>query len=203
MILAPTIVARLVALGILTALLQLAFFAKLSFLGASPDFAALVVLSLGLLGGSLSGAVAGFSIGLLIDALLLQTLGATALVLLTVGYLAGRYRETVGLPTRGGLAVIGGALTLLAALSFALIQVMLGVEADVSPLVARDIIVVSVLGMILAVPVHTMIRLLLRSALIDDRPTSRRPVTPATASSPPTTTTSSASRMDTPHDVSV
>ena len=32
-------------------------------------------MSLGLLGGSVTGAVAGFSIGLLIDCLLLQTLG--------------------------------------------------------------------------------------------------------------------------------
>ena len=39
------------------------------------------------------GAVCGFAIGLLLDSALLQTLGVSSLVLLAVGYLAGRYRE--------------------------------------------------------------------------------------------------------------
>ena len=67
--------------------------------GSSPDGALLVVMSLGLLGGSLSGTVAGFAIGFAIDCLLLQTLGATSLSLMAVGYVAGRYREGVGRPT--------------------------------------------------------------------------------------------------------
>jgi rod shape-determining protein MreD len=180
MILTWRINLRLAVLVLFTATAQLTFFGKLSILGASPDFATLVVLSLGLLGGSVTGAVAGFSIGLMIDTLMLgETLGVTALTLIAVGYLAGRYRESLGRPNRGTIALLGGALTLVASLVFAFLQLMLGLEADVSPLVARDIIVVSLLGAALAVPVHAGVRLLLRPALIEDRPRTSRPVAPA------------------------
>ena len=118
MILTPPIILRLAAIAVFTAIAQLSFFAQLDFWGASPDAALLVVMSLALLGGSMPGAVSGFSIGLLIDMLSFQTLGATALTLLTVGYLAGRYRETLGLPNRGSTVALAGALTLMAALLF-------------------------------------------------------------------------------------
>ena len=45
------------ARGLATALLQVAFFAKIDLFGTSPDGAALVVMTLGLLGGSVTGAV--------------------------------------------------------------------------------------------------------------------------------------------------
>ncbi|MBA2523968.1 MAG: rod shape-determining protein MreD [Solirubrobacterales bacterium] len=182
MILTRSIIARLVALGMATAILQLSFAAKLSIFGASPDLAVLVVISLGLLGGSVPGAVAGFSIGLLIDTLLFETMGATALTLLTAGYVAGRYRESVGKPNRTIVAALGGGLTLMAALIFAAIQAMLRVGADVSPLVARDILVTAILGVALALPVHMLIRRILRPALIDEAPRASRPVTPSAAS---------------------
>ena len=101
MILTRPIIIRLLVLGLVTAILEVSFFSQLRVLGSSPDFALLVVMSLGLLGGSLSGAVAGFGIGFVIDCLLLQTLGATSLSLMAVGYVAGRYREGFGRPTLG------------------------------------------------------------------------------------------------------
>ncbi len=179
MILTPAIWARLVGLGLFTALAQLSFFSEVHVLGASPDFALLVVMTLGLLGGSMTGAVAGFAIGLLIDCLMLQTMGVTALMLLTVGYLAGRYRESAGVPTRGTAILLAGALTLLGALVFAFLQLMIGLDADVSPLVVRDIVVVTVLGMILVTPVRAGVRRLLRPALIEDRPRASRPIAAA------------------------
>ena len=105
---------------------------------AGPDVALLIVISVGLLGGSLTGAVFGFSVGLLIDCLLLQTLGAFALTMLTVGYVAGRYRENVGPSSRVAVMVLGGALTLLGAAVIAAIQIGTGVDADVDYLVVRD-----------------------------------------------------------------
>ncbi len=71
MILTPGIIARLAVLGALVAVAQLVCFSKMDIFGTSPDIALLVVISLGMLGGSLTGAVAGFSIGLLLDCLLL------------------------------------------------------------------------------------------------------------------------------------
>jgi rod shape-determining protein MreD len=180
MILTRTIYLRLAALGLLTIFLQLSFASGVSVFGAYPDLAVLVVISLGLLAGSLPGAVAGFVLGLAIDTLIFETLGATALALLTAGYVAGRYRETLGRPSRLVTAGLGGGLTLLSALVFASIQAMLRIGADVSPLVARDIFLTGLLGAALMLPVHAGVRRLLRPALIDEAaPRASRPVAPA------------------------
>jgi rod shape-determining protein MreD len=182
MILTPTMIARLVALGMVAAVAQVTCFAKMDVFGASPDVALLIVISLGLLGGSLTGAVAGFGIGLLIDCLLLQTMGAFALTMLTVGYVAGRYRENIGVPRRWALPILGGALTLLGAVVIAAVQIGTGVDADVSFLVVRDAVVKSLIGAALAVPVLLLVRLVVRPALIDERRAARRrPVSPRTA----------------------
>jgi rod shape-determining protein MreD len=181
MILTPAMIARIAALGVFAAIAQVVCFSKMDVFGTSPDVALLVVASLGLLGGSLTGAVAGFSIGLLIDCLLLETLGGFALTLLAVGYVAGRYRETVGRPTRGAVPLLGGALTLLGALVIAAIQIGTGVDANVSFLVVRDALIKSVIGGILAIPVLLGVRLMVRSALVDERRAARRPAAPRTA----------------------
>jgi rod shape-determining protein MreD len=167
-ILTRSIWIRLVALGLVTAILEVSFFAGLRVLGSSPDGAILVVMSLGLVGGSLSGAVAGFGIGFAIDCLLLQTLGATSLSLMAVGYVAGRYREGFGRPTLGATVLLGGVLTLLGVVSFAAIQVGLGVDADVSTIVIRDAFITTIIGAALAPPVLWLVRRLLRPALIED-----------------------------------
>jgi len=183
MILTRGMIVRLALLALFTALAQVTCFSKMVIFGTSPDLALLVVASLGLLGGSVTGSVAGFSIGLLIDSLLLQTLGAFALALLVVGYVAGRYRENVGRPVRGAVPVLGAALTMLGVLAFAAIQVGTGVEADVSTLVLRDAFLKTLLGAALAIPVFYTVRLVVRPALIEDRPSSRRPVTARPAES--------------------
>jgi rod shape-determining protein MreD len=182
MILTPGIIARVAALGVFAAIAQVVCFSKMDVFGTSPDFVLLVVFSLGVLGGSLTGAVAGFSIGLLIDCLLLETLGGFALTLLAVGYVAGRYREAVGRPTRGAVPLLGGALTLLGALVIAAIQIGTGVDANVSFLVVRDALVKSLIGAVLAIPVLLAVRLVVRSALVDERRAARRPAAPRTAS---------------------
>jgi rod shape-determining protein MreD len=173
-ILTPGTVARLVALGAFVAVAQLVCFSKMDVFGTNPDVLLLVVFAVGVLGGSLTGAVFGFSVGLLLDCLLLETLGGFALTLLSVGYVAGRYRETVGRPTRGAVALLGGALTLLGALVIAAIQVGTGVDANVSFLVVRDALVKSLIGAALGIPVLLLVRLVVRSALVDERRTARR-----------------------------
>jgi rod shape-determining protein MreD len=182
-IVTPQIWARLVGLVLLTALLQVSFFAKLELLGTSPDGAVLVVMAIGLLGGSVAGAVGGFSVGLLIDCLLMQTLGAFAAALMAVGYVAGRYRESVGRPAHRAVPLLGAGFTLLGLLAFIAIQVGTGIDADVSTLVVRDALIKTLLGALLALPVFLLVRLVLRPALVEDRPGGRRPVTPRTAES--------------------
>jgi rod shape-determining protein MreD len=127
-----------------------------------------VVVALGLLGGGVVGAVCGFATGLLLDSVLLQTLGVSSLVLLSAGYLAGRYREGAEISNSLIPPLLVGALTIAAATEFAAIQLMLGVHSPVSLLVLREIFVKGMLAVILAIPIYPLIRRSLRPALVDD-----------------------------------
>jgi rod shape-determining protein MreD len=175
MILTPPIVARLALLILVATILQVSFFGRLSILGATPDVLPVIAVSLGLLGGAVVGAVSGFAIGLFVDLLLFATLGASSLVLLTVGYLGGRFREQFDLTSSFTAPLVAGLLTLLAAAMYAAIQLMLGVEAPVSLLVVREILIKGLLGFLLALPVYPLVRRILRPALVDEYPR-RRPI---------------------------
>jgi rod shape-determining protein MreD len=159
---------RLALIIVLTVLLEISFFSYLSFFGTTPDIVPLVVVALGLLGGAMVGAVCGFAAGLLLDSVLLQTLGVSALVLLSVGFLAGRYREGSEISNSLTPLLLAGALTLCAAAGFAAIQLMLGVRTPVSLLVLREIFIKGLLAVVLAIPIYPLIRRALRPAIVDD-----------------------------------
>jgi rod shape-determining protein MreD len=161
---------RIALLIVVAVVLQNAFFSSLSILGAQPDILPVLAVSLGLLGGALVGAVSGFATGLLVDSALLQTLGVSSLALLAAGYLAGRYREGFEISSSLVPPALTGALALLAAATYAAVQLVLGVETPVSLLVLREILVKGLLAMVLAIPFYPLVRRALRPALIDDRP---------------------------------
>ena len=168
-------IVRLALLVLVTVVLQLAVITQMTVLDADPDLFPLVVLSVGLLAGPIPGATTGFLLGLVADMALLQTLGVTSLLLIGVGYLAGRYRELRDASHR--LVPVIGALigTLAYAASFALVQFLLGVESPVSPLVIREAIVGALLNALIAMPVYAAVRFVLRSDLVDDLRPRRRP----------------------------
>ena len=113
--------------------------AQVTLFDANADLLPLVALSIGLLAGPVAGATVGFLLGLVADMALLQTLGVTSLLLIGVGYLAGRYRELRD-ATHKLVPPIGGLVATLAyAAAFSLVQFLLGVESPVSPLVIREI----------------------------------------------------------------
>jgi len=168
MIVTRRIALRIAALIVIAVVLQISFFSYLSFFGTTPNIIPLVVIVLGLLGGAVLGAVCGFATGLLLDSALLQTLGASSLVLLGVGYLAGRYREASTISNSLVPPLLIGALTTAAAAGFAAIQLMLGVRSPVSLLVLREIVVQGLLAVVLAIPFYPLIRRVLRSAIVDD-----------------------------------
>lgn len=173
MILTPQIYLRIGLLLVGGVVLQLAFFSEISVLGGTPHLVPVLVVCLGLLGGAVVGAVCGFAAGLLVDSALLHTLGVSSLVLLAVGYLAGRYREAADITNPLVPPAIAAGLTLFAAAAFAVIELMLGVDAPVSLLVVREAILQSLLGFVLAVPLYPAVRRVLRPALIDDAPRRR------------------------------
>lgn len=174
MIVTPKILARIVAVLLIGVLLQLSFFSQVELLRTSPDILPALIVVLGLLGGSMTGAAAGFSVGLLVDCLLVAPLGASSLVLLTTGYLAGLYRERFDVTSSLVPPLMCMGLTMFAIAAFAAVQLMLGVDASVSVLVVRDMVVKSIYAFFLGVPIFLAIRRLLRPALIDERAVRRR-----------------------------
>jgi rod shape-determining protein MreD len=170
MIVTPKMAIRIGLLLIVTVVLQVSFFSYLSVLGAAPYVVPVVVVALGLLGGGVVGAACGFAAGLLLDSVLLQTLGVSSLVLLLVGYFAGRYREGIEITGSVVPALLSGAFTLLAAAGFSAIELMLGVDAPVSLLVVREILVQGLLGVVLGFGVYPLVRRIVRPALIDYTP---------------------------------
>jgi rod shape-determining protein MreD len=88
--------ATIAGLLFVAALLQATLFSSLDLLGGTPDVLLLVLIGIALLRGSVTGAVAGFGGGLLLDVLTLDTLGLTSLLLALAGYWTGRYGETTG-----------------------------------------------------------------------------------------------------------
>lgn len=179
MIITWRVVLRLAALVFAAAIIQTAFFSTLNILGAIPNAMPVLAVCLGLLGGAVLGAVCGFAAGLLLDVLLLQTLGVFSVVLLVVGYLAGRFRESFPIASSLTPPLLAGGLTLLAAAMFAAVQLILGVEAPVGPLIVREIAVQGLLGFLLAIPIYPGVRRALRAALVADAPGRRGSVTAA------------------------
>ncbi|HEX3324975.1 MAG TPA: rod shape-determining protein MreD [Solirubrobacterales bacterium] len=174
MILTPKIVARIVAIGLLGVLLQLSFFSQIELFHVSPDILPALVVCLGLLGGSMTGAVSGFSIGLFVDCLLVEALGVSSLVLLGIGYLAGLFRERFEIHSSLVPALLCMALTLLAELGFGFVQLLLGLDASVSTLIIRDLLLKSVYAFFLGWPIYLGVRRVLRPALVEDPTLQRR-----------------------------
>lgn len=174
MILTPKIVSRIAAIGLIGVLLQLSFFSRVEFLHVSPDVLPALVVCLALLGGSMTGAVSGFSIGLFVDCLLVEALGVSSLVLLTVGYLAGMLRERFDIQGTLAPALLCMAFTLLAELGFGAIQLLLGVDAPLSALIVRDMLLKSVYAFFLGWATYACVRRLLRSALVEEPKLQRR-----------------------------
>lgn len=174
MILTPQIVLRIALIGLLGVLLQLSFFSQVELFHVSPDVLPALVVCLALLGGSLTGAVAGFSIGLFVDCLLVEALGISSLVLLGIGYLAGLFRERFEIHSSLLPALLCMGLTLLAELGFAAIQLLLGIDAPVSVLIVRDMLLKSVYAFFLGWPLYLLVRRALRPALVEEPTVQRR-----------------------------
>jgi rod shape-determining protein MreD len=167
-IITPRILLRIALIVFLAVLLQLAFFSRVPILGSVANVVPVVVVALGLLGGAVTGAACGFVAGLLVDVMIGGTLGITSLSLMVAGYGAGRWREGYDIVSSLVPPLLTGALTGLSVAAYGAMQLTLGIDAQVSALVFREIIVQALLGILLAIPVFPLIRRILRPALIDD-----------------------------------
>ncbi|HWK26999.1 MAG TPA: rod shape-determining protein MreD [Solirubrobacter sp.] len=167
-------VVRLVLLGLFGGLVELSVVSQVTIFGVPADLTPLLVASVGFLAGSTTGAVFGFSLGLFIDVSLYQTLGVSSLVLTAVGFGAGRIRELRD-PAHGLAPVaVGAAATAIALVGFTLLQFLLGVQAPVSLLLLREILLTIVLNTLLALPVYALVRRVLAPFLPEDPRRRRR-----------------------------
>jgi rod shape-determining protein MreD len=154
----PASVTRLALLGLLGGIIQLSAVSQITVFGVPADLSPLLVAFAGFLAGSIPGALFGFSLGLFVDIELYQRLGVTSLVFTGIGYGAGRIRELRD-PAHGLAPVaVGAAATALAAVGFAMLQFLLGVDAPVSAQLLRQILMTIVLNTLLALPVYAIMR---------------------------------------------
>jgi rod shape-determining protein MreD len=165
---------RLIALALIAVVVQEAAISQISIFGTSADITPLVVMAVGLLAGSIPGAVMGFGVGLLVDLLLFQTLGVTSLLYIVIGYWSGRLRE-VRDPSHGLVPMaLGAAATAFAGLGLSVIQFLLGVDSPVSLLLLQQIFVAVLVNTLLALPVYAVVRRVIAPTLPQDPRRRRR-----------------------------
>jgi rod shape-determining protein MreD len=165
---------RLSLLAFGAVVVQQAAVSQISIFGVSADVGPLVVMSVGLLAGSMTGAIFGFATGLLVDMVLFQTLGVTSLLYIAIGYWSGRVRELLD-PAHGLVPLgMGAAATAVSGIGMALIQFLLGVDAPVSALLVQQIFITILVNTLIALPVYHLVQRIIKPALPNDPRRRRR-----------------------------
>lgn len=168
MSLTPGSFARAGAIAFAIVILQISGLGSTQVFGATPSLIPLGVAAVAIYAGSVTGAAMGFATGLLLDLAVGSPIGVTSLVLTAVGYAVGRYRE-VRNPAHGLMPIpVGAAATLGFLGTFAAVSFMLDVGPSVSPMIFGDMLIATLLGALLAVPVFSLCRRVLRPALTVD-----------------------------------
>ena len=108
------------------AVLQTAAFSDVQVLGGTPDAVLVVLIGVALLRGPVTGALAGFLAGLVLDVATLDTPGVTSLLLVLVGYWVGRYGETFAHDRQPGATLAVVAMTVVYAIAALALRAVLG-----------------------------------------------------------------------------
>jgi rod shape-determining protein MreD len=140
------------------AMLQVVIVSSLVIAGGAPDLLLVVVVVLGLLRGSIPGAILGFVGGVVVDLVTLGTLGVTSLVLTLAGFWAGRYAETTGRDRRLASVIAVGTITVLAAAFGYVLYYLLDEEVVARHALVTALAPAFVLNIALALPVHALLR---------------------------------------------
>ena len=140
------------------ALLQVVIVSSILISGGSPDLLLVVVVALGLLRGSIPGAVLGFVGGVVVDVMTLGTLGVSSLVLTLAGFWAGRYGETTGRGRRFAPILAVGAITLLAGAFGYVLHYLLDEEVVARYALVTALAPAFVLNLLLALPAYGLVR---------------------------------------------
>jgi rod shape-determining protein MreD len=157
----PTTVLRTIALVFVVALLQAVVFSSTLVFGGAPDVLLVSIVAVGLVRGSVVGALAGFGGGLVLDLVTLDTLGVTSLVLTLVGFWAGRYGETTGRGRTMAPLTAVAVITVLAAIFGFALRYLLGEEVVAHQALVTALLPAFVLNVLLAFPLHRLVRRIL------------------------------------------
>jgi rod shape-determining protein MreD len=149
---------RAFAVVFVAALLQVVMVSSLVIAGGAPDLLLVVVVVLGLLRGSVPGALLGFVGGLVVDLVTLGTLGVTSLILTLAGFWAGRYAETTGRDRRLAPVIAVGTITVLAGAFGYVLHYLLDAEVVASHALFTALLPAFLLNVALALPVHALVR---------------------------------------------
>lgn len=168
------LIARIAALAIAVVFFQIGVVSEVPVFGVTVDLPTLLVAFIGLLCGSMVGAVSGFAVGLLVDLALVQTLGLTSLVFTLVGYWCGRLRELRDPQAALTPLLVGALATAGALVGYSVMEFMLGVDAPVSLQLLRQIVLGVVVNTIVALPMWVLVRRALTGGLPDDPRRRRR-----------------------------
>jgi rod shape-determining protein MreD len=167
-------VARIAILSVAVVFFQIGVVSEVPVFGVNADLSLLLVAFVGLLCGSMLGAVTGFAVGLLVDLSLVQTLGVTSLTFTLIGFWSGRLRELRD-PQAALVPLLLGALASAGAMTgYSLVEFLLGVDAPVSLELVRQIVLGVVVNTIVALPTWALVRRSLQGGLPEDPRRRRR-----------------------------
>jgi rod shape-determining protein MreD len=155
-------------LVLLIVVIQVSGIQAMPILGGTIDIIPLGVAAIAIYAGSITGAIVGFSTGLVLDIAIGQTMGLSSLVLTALGYGIGRYRDLRDpahglLPLPVAAVATTGYLVAIAGVSF-----LLDIGTSVSALVLRETVITILLNVALALPFFALIRRVLRPVLAVD-----------------------------------
>lgn len=159
-----TVALRAAPLVFVAAVAQVSVIAGMRVVGAEPDLLLVVLVAVALLRGSVVGACAGFAAGLLVDVMMLSTLGVTSVLLTVVGYAAGRYGETTARGRAYAPSLTAFAATVAAALGGGALHYLLG-DTVAATEVLRTLIPSAVVGAGLVLVVLPLCRIVLGTSL--------------------------------------
>jgi rod shape-determining protein MreD len=168
------LIGRIAALSVAVVFFQIGVVSEVPVFGVNVDLSPLLVAFIGLLCGSMLGAVSGFAVGLLVDLALLQTLGVTSFIFTLIGYWCGRLRELRDPQAALTPLLVGAAATACSLVGYSLMEFMLGVDAPVSFELVRQIVLGTLVNAIVALPMWALVRRCLIGGLPDDPRRRRR-----------------------------
>lgn len=140
---------RILVIGVLLLLavpVQTALLGRFALLGAKPELLILLVVGVAMLDGPVTGAIAGFGAGLLLDAQTSLPDGLGALVLAATGAAIGRLRPLLQRPSAWVPAAAVGAGTVGSLTVYALLALLLGAPTGSPDRAALRILLAGVYG---------------------------------------------------------